>query len=206
MSILKAMLQASAGLGDPFWMMAPHARASAQATAEETQSSDEPLGIIELDENLADVDKPPEVPAGAYIGEVQDVQINTSQNKGNKYFAVKFVIPPDELPADLRDDFPDGAVLYWNRNLVPTKADRRAKFNLRKLIEALGLDSNVSTVDPNEWMGRPAKLRIVMGKWQGEDRAEIRSVEPAESAPPARTQQTRTEQTKAGGSKPRPRK
>lgn len=169
-SILKAMLCASAGLGDPFWFVSCHAPAD----------SDEPMGIIELDESLSDIEKPPELPAGTYTGEVQDVQIGQSQ-KGNRYFAVKFVIPADEIPKDIQEHFPDGAVLYWNRNIVPTKGDRRALFNLRKLIEALGLDSNTTSVDPNEWMGREARLRVTMGKWQGEDRAEIKSVEAAES-------------------------
>lgn len=182
MTILKAMLNASAGLGNSSALYAP---AGAGAS-----DDNEPIGIIELDDNLADVEKPAELPAGTYEGEVQDVQTPTS-GKGNKYFAIKFVIPPDEIPADLRDDFPDGATLYWNRQIVPTKNDRRAKYNLRRLIEALGLDSNTTSVDPNEWMGRRARLRVVMGKWQGEDRAEIRSIEAAERAP-ARAQAGKT--------------
>lgn len=148
-------------------------------------SDDDVLSVIELDESLADVEKPIELPASIYTGEVQDVQVQDSQ-KGNRYFAIKFVIPPEEIAADIRDEFPDGAVLYWNRNIVPSAKDRRAKFNLRKLIEALGLDSNTSTIDPNEWMGCKARLRVVMGKYQGEERAEIKSVDPAERAAPAR--------------------
>lgn len=176
MSILKAMLCASAGLGSVFHNMALSARGG---------DDNEPLGLIELDESLADVEKPAEIAAGVYVGEVQDVQIQQSQ-KGNRYFAIKFVIPPDELPADIRDDFEDGAILYWNRNIVPNGRDRRALFNLRKLVEAFGLDSNTNAIDPNEWMGRKARLRVVMGKWQGEDRAEIKAVEAAERAAPAR--------------------
>lgn len=148
-------------------------------------ADDEPIDIIEFEDNLAEVDKPPEIPAAVYTGEVQDVQTPTS-GKGNKYFAIKFVIPPDELPANIRDDFPDGAVLYWNRNIVPKGRDRRALFNLRKLLEALGIDANTTSVDPNEWMGRRARLRVVMGKYQGEERAEIKSLEAAERAPAAR--------------------
>lgn len=138
------------------------------------------LDAIEFEENLGDVEKPPELPAGVYVGEVQDVQKQVS-TKGNSYFAIKFVIPPENIPADLRDGFPDGAVLYWNRQVVPKAGDRRAMFNLRKLVESLGLSVDTNTVDPNEWMGRPAKLRVRMGKWQGEDRAEIAAVEVAES-------------------------
>jgi hypothetical protein len=154
-------------------------------TARLQAPADEPIGLIELEENLADVEKPPELPPNWYIGEVQDVQVQTS-GKGNQYFSIRFVIPPDELPADIREHFEDGASMYWNRNIVPNGKDRRALFNLRKLIEAFGLDSKTTTIDPNEWMGRTARLRVVMGKWQGEDRAEIRSVEAAEAAPAPR--------------------
>lgn len=145
------------------------------------------LDVLELDESLADVEKPPEIPAGAYVGEIQDVQVKDAQS-GNRYYAIKFVISPDNLPADIRDNWEDGAVLYWNRNIVPKKNDRRALYNLRKLMEALGFDANTTTIDPNEWMGREARLRIVHGKYQGETRAEIRAVEPAEAPAQARGQ------------------
>lgn len=147
-------------------------------------ADDEPLGVIELDENLSDVEKPKDIPPGRYNGEVQDVQEATSA-KGNTYFAIQFRIPPSELPADVAEEYEDGAVLYWNRILKPRgKTDRRALFNLRKFIEALGLDPNTSTIDPNEWMGQTARLQVATGKYQGEDRAEIRSVEAAEAPAP----------------------
>lgn len=143
---------------------------------------DDGLGIIELESNLSDVEKPLELPAGLYTGEVQDVQIGTSQ-KGNRYFQVKFVVPPSEIGADVADQFEDGAALFYNRVIVPEGRDRRALFNLRKFMEALGLDSNTTQVDPNEWMGRQARLKIVTEKYQGEERAQIKSVENAEAKP-----------------------
>ena len=141
----------------------------------------EGLGIISLDQNLSDIEKPPEVPPGLYTAEVQDVQVNTS-GKGNNYFAIRFVIPVNELPPDYAEHYEDGAVLFWNRQIVPKPNDRRALFNLRKLVTALGLSENVTEIDPNDWMGRTARLRVVHGKWQGENRAEIKSIEPAEQA------------------------
>lgn len=141
----------------------------------------EPIGIIELDSNLGDAEKPEEIPPGLYTAEVQDVQTPVS-GKGNTYFAIKFVIAPDDLAADYRDDYPDGAVLFWNRVIVPKKGDRRALFALRKFVESLGLDSNTTSIDPNEWMGRTARVRVAHGKYMGETRAEIKSVEAAEEA------------------------
>lgn len=184
MSYMKSMRLASSGLGSS---VAVHARrAAAAAPVVEDDDDDDVLSVLELDGNLADVEKPPEVPAGTYEGEVQGIEVQTSA-KGNKYFAIKFIIPQDELPADVRDGFEDGAVLYWNRQIVPTQKDARAKFNLRKLVEAFGLDSNTSQIDPNDWMGCRARLRIVMGKWQGEERAEIKAIESAEPKATART-------------------
>jgi len=151
---------------------------------------EESLDVIELEESLADVEKPAELPPGLYVGEVQDVQVATSA-KGNAYYAVRFMVPPDEIPADIQSDFEDGAALFWNRQIRPRDGkDRRALFNLRKFVEALGLDANTTSIDPNDWMGCRARLRVrhtinprdpSSGK-----RAEIASVEPLEDAAPVR--------------------
>jgi hypothetical protein len=156
----------------------------------------EPIGIIELDENLGDAEKPEEIPAGLYTAEVQDVQTPVS-GKGNTYFAVKFVISPDDLAADVRDDYPDGATLFYNRVIVPKKSDRRALFALRKFVESIGIDSNTTTIDPNEWMGRQARIRVAHGRYNGETRAEIKSVEAAEEAPARTATRTATPRGRA---------
>jgi|SRR6185436_4602952 Protein of unknown function (DUF669). len=161
--------------------------APVQQTEEKTKmANDEPMGIIELEDSLADVEKPQEIPAGKYVAEIQDVQERTSAN-GNTYYAIQFRVAPDELPADVAEEYEDGALLFWNRLLKPrSRSDRRALFNLRKFIEAIGLDANTTSIDPNDWMGRSARLHVALGKYQGEDRAEIRAVEAAEAAAPAR--------------------
>jgi hypothetical protein len=146
--------------------------------------AEEELSLIDLDQNLADVEKPPELPPGRYTGEVQGVEIKNSQ-AGNQYFAIKLVIPTDEIPADVAEHYEDGAILYWNRNIVPNGKDRRALYNLRKLIEALGLASNTSQINPNDWMGCKTRISVVHEKYQGENRAQIKMLEPAEAAKPA---------------------
>jgi len=148
-------------------------------------ATDEALGVIELDENLSDAEKPPELPAGVYTGEIQDVQRQTSK-AGNDFFAIKFVVPPEEIAADMQDAFEDGAILYWNRQIIPTGKDRRALFNLKKFIEAIGLDANTTSIDPNEWMGQRAKLRVRQERYQGELRSSISAVEPADEPAPSR--------------------
>lgn len=142
---------------------------------------DNELDIIELEDNLADVEKPAELPPGWYTAEIQDVQTAISQGKGNKYYAIKCVIPPDEISADVKDDFPDGATLSWNRQVVPKKGDRRSLFNLRKLMEAMGLDPNTTRIDPNEWMGCRVRVKVRHKPYEGEQRAEIAAIEAAEA-------------------------
>lgn len=156
----------------------------------------EPIGIIELDENLGDAEKPEEIPPGLYTAEVQDVQTPVS-GKGNTYFAIKFVVSPDDLPADIREDYPDGAVLFWNRVIVPKKGDRRALFALRKFVESIGIDSNTTSIDPNEWMGRQARIRVALDRYQGETRAQIKSVEAAEETAPRTTARATTPRGRA---------
>lgn len=152
---------------------------------EPQEAAEGDLDIIELEDNLSDVEKPPELPVGLYTAEVQDVQTAVSQGKGNKYYAIRLQVPPDEIPADLRDDFPEGAVLSWNRQTVPKKGDRRSLYSLRRLIEAMGLDANVTTIDPNEWMGCSVRIKVRHKPYEGEMRAEIGSIEAAEAQPRA---------------------
>lgn len=136
------------------------------------------LSIIELDGSLEDAEKPPELPPAVYTGEIQGVQLKDSQ-KGNQYFAISFKIPPDEIPANMRDHYEDGATMFYNRLMYPK--DARSKFNLKKFVQAIGLSTNTTVLDPNDWMGCQAKLRLRMGTFEGEKRAEIASVEPMEA-------------------------
>lgn len=144
-------------------------------------AEEETLDIIELEDNLADVEKPPELSPGMYTAEIQDVQVQVSQGKGNKYYAIKCVISVDDIPSDLREHFPDGVTLSWNRQLVPKKGDRRSLYSLRKLIEAMGLDAATTTIDPNEWMGSKVRVKIRQKPFEGEMRAEIAAIEAAEA-------------------------
>lgn len=142
--------------------------------AKEDQNEEE-LNVIELEENLADVEKPKELPPGNYIGEVNNVTAKTDKN-GAPYFAIQFTVPTDRIPADMQDEYPDGAQLFLNYLRSPTRgADARAKWRFKQFILALGLKADGSTFDPNDWMGRECRLIVAMGKGQdGEPRAEIK--------------------------------
>lgn len=165
-----------------------HARASEGDSSGGDEGSS-PVGILELEDSLDEATKPPELRQNRYLAEVQGVEEKTSGTSGNVYYAVKFLIPPEEIGADQRDDYPDGAVLYWNRQLKPKPGDRRAIFNLKKFMEALGLDTHVTSVDVNSWMGCRARLKVGQKPWDGEMRAQIDAVEAAEEGEGRREQE-----------------
>jgi len=143
----------------------------------------EELGIISLDVNLSDVERPPEIPVGKYVGEIQSVEIKTS-GQGNDYFAVRILVPAENIPAEVAEHYEDGALFFFNRLLVPKGNDRRSLWNLRQFVEKLGLDSNTNEINPNEWMNQ--NIGIVVGtekNLEGELRANVRSLFAAEEAP-----------------------
>jgi hypothetical protein len=78
----------------------------------------EELGIISLDVNLAEVERPPEVPVVRYVGEIQSVEIKTS-GVGNEYFAIRILVPAEHIPAEVAEHYEDGALFFYNRLLVP---------------------------------------------------------------------------------------
>jgi hypothetical protein len=153
------------------------------------------LGIISLEQNLSDVERPPELPVGRYVGEIQSVEIKTSA-QANDYFAMRILIPSESIPAEVAEHYEDGAIFFYNRLLVPKGNDRRSLWNLRQFIEKLGLDSNTSEVDPNEWMNQNIGVVIASERnLEGELRSTIRSLFAAEDAP-AREEEEE-EETKA---------
>jgi hypothetical protein len=145
--------------------------------------ADTELGIISLEENLSDVERPPEIPVGRYVGEIQSIEVKTSQ-QGNDYFAMQVLIPAENIPAEVAEHYEDGAKFFYNRLLVPKQGDRRSLWNLRQFVEKIGLDSNTTEVDPNEWMNQ--NIGVVIGSEKnldGELRSTIRSLFAAEDAP-----------------------
>jgi hypothetical protein len=141
------------------------------------------LGIIQLDQNLADIERPPEIPPGKYVGEIQSVEVKLS-GAGNNYFAIRILIPAENIPAEVAEHYEDGALMFYNRLLVPSGTDRRALWNLRQFVEKLGLDSNTNQINPNEWMNQSLGVVIGMEKnLEGEMRAGVKSLFAAEEAP-----------------------
>jgi hypothetical protein len=133
--------------------------------------------------NLADVERPPEIPVGKYVGEIQSIEMKTS-GQGNEYFAIRILVPAENIPAEVAEHYEDGAIFFYNRLLVPKGNDRRSLWNLRQFIEKIGLDSNTNEINPNEWMNQNVGIVVGMEKnLEGELRASVRSLFAAEDAP-----------------------
>lgn len=136
--------------------------------------TDAEMGIIELDGNLDETPEPELLPPGFYAAEVADVQVRQNQKGTGSYFSVKFMIPAENFPADYDvDNWPDGLPLYYNLLRVPTSADRRAKLNIKRWMETLGLPTDVSTIDPSTWIGRPANVKVEHSTYEGVTRESI---------------------------------
>ena len=122
-------------------------------------------------------------PVGKYVGEIQSIEMKTS-GQGNEYFAIRILVPAENIPAEVAEHYEDGAIFFYNRLLVPKGNDRRSLWNLRQFIEKIGLDSNTNEINPNEWMNQNVGIVVGMEKnLEGELRASVRSLFAAEDAP-----------------------
>jgi len=141
------------------------------------------LSTIELDEILDDIEPPPLLPKGWYEGSIRSVEERTSA-KENEYYNIAVMISPSQFPPDgeYGEFFPDGVQLYYNRILVPKAGDRRSMYRIGGFMKKLGVRTNVSVVDPSEWVGCNVKVRVDHGSWEGEDRMEIGALEASEEA------------------------
>ena len=137
-------------------------------------STDGELDILQLDQNLEDVPEPELLKPGYYAGEIQAVEVKENQKGTGRYYAIKFVIPTDEFPPDYEvDNHPDGLSLFYNLLRVPTAGDRRSISNIRKFMEKLGLSVCTNQINPNEWLGQRAKLKVIHNEYQGVKRENI---------------------------------
>jgi hypothetical protein len=141
------------------------------------------VDIIEIEGSLDEIEKPQDIKAGRYLAEITNVEIR--QGPKARYYAVTFVIPPEEFPSDqaeaLEESNPDGIQIYWNRVMVPRSgSDQRSLFRVKQWMATIGLDTATNRIDPSEWMGQQAMLVVQHGTWQGEKRPEIKRVEKAD--------------------------
>lgn len=147
-------------------MSAPFARGT-------IMSEENTVSIIEFSEDISTAEAPLPLPVGEYIATIEAVETRESA-KGNLMIPVTFRISPDDYPADYNaENNPDGVTLRYFRLMA--EETPRNKYNLRKFCEAIGAKMG-KRIDPSEWLGLTAKLKIRHEKYEGEDRASIESI------------------------------
>jgi len=135
---------------------------------------DDSLDVLELDQNLDDYPEPELLPPAWYKAEIQNVTQRTNQKGTGRYYAVEIVIPPENFPPDYdTDNWPDGLKLFYNLLRVPTSGDRRSVANIKRFMASLGLAIDTPRIDPNEWIGRPVRVKVEHGTWEGNRREQI---------------------------------
>jgi len=135
----------------------------------------EQTSIIEYTSDLSEAEAPVPLPAGDYPAEIRSVERKTS-SKGNDYINVTFMIAPEAYPADYTEGSEEGTILSYGR-LSPDE-NQRARYNMRKFCEAIGAKMGKS-LDLNEWVGLSAIVTVAHETYEGEDRANIKKVNPA---------------------------
>lgn len=139
---------------------------------EEKKTMSEVPSVVQFSEDLASAEAPVPLPPGDYPATIRAAEIKTSQ-KGNKYCSVQFFIAAESYPADFTEGDPDGMILVYNN--VQMEDNQRARYRLRKFIEAIGGKLGAS-VDVNDWIGLTATVSVQHDTWEGEVRASIGKV------------------------------
>jgi hypothetical protein len=133
--------------------------------------------IVSLDMNLDDYEDFEPLPNGGYPFTVLKAELRTS-DKGNEYYYQTLQIHPDDFPPDYaRENAPDGLNLNYSRLQKPTASNRRSITAVKNYMRAIGVPTNVSTIDPAVWEGKTGKVFIKKGTYNGEPTNEIKSIE-----------------------------
>jgi hypothetical protein len=141
----------------------------------EIADDDEVGSIVEYSESIADTEKPALIAKGKYEGELREVTVEVGKEKGRRYFAEVWVIPPEAFPADYDlANAPDGLVLSYNR--TSAEDNQKSRFRLKEHFKALGLKPPGRQVDTGSMIGARAMLEIDYDTYEGVEREIIRRI------------------------------
>lgn len=151
--------------------------ATEPVTTKKESKMSEKNGILELDMNLEDYEDFEPLPDASYPGTITLAEMRTS-DKGNDYYYVTFQVHPDDYPADYSvDNAPEGINLVYARVQKPDPRNRRSITGVKNFLRAIGADLKSSTINPGEWEGKKAKLKLGHQNWNGLDINTIDAVE-----------------------------
>lgn len=131
------------------------------------------IGVVELDTTLDDTPEPELLPQGMYPAELVNCEAR-HDSKGVARYNFRFVISPDDFPPDYDvNNYPDGKSLYWGLMKVPTRNDNRSILALRRFMQTLDVPTDVTKVNPSEWIGRRVLLKVEHDTYEGNTRESI---------------------------------
>jgi hypothetical protein len=150
----------------------PVAETEIITTVNETKQKEHKMSdkstILELDMDLDQVEDFQPLPDGEYPASVTQAEMRTS-DKGNDYYYMIFQIHPNDFPADYApENAPEGMNLVYARVQRPDPKNRRSITGVKNLMRALGISLKTSTINPGDWEGKKAKLRVKKQEWNGE--------------------------------------
>lgn len=137
--------------------------------------------IVELDQNLDSYADFELLPKSNYPAECVLAEKRVSDN-GNEYYYTNWKIDPSDYPPDYDpENAPEGTTLNYSRVQAPKSNDRRSITNVKRLMKAMGLDLKTRVINPEEWIGRKAKLVVGVETFNGERRNNIVRIESLEA-------------------------
>ena len=132
------------------------------------------MGLLNFSKNIADAEAPPQLPVGEYNGMCIAATDKEAASSGNPMLVLTLQIPRSEFPADFDPgDGVDDLTFTWNIVSRDIPADR---WRMKNVCKAFGVAMS-QNIDPNEFVGKQARVRTRMGKdLENNQRAEISGV------------------------------
>lgn len=152
------------------------AKSNAVQAVEEEVVAEEIPSIIEFSEDVDTQEAPSPLPAGVFIGEIQEATVQKSK-AGKLYCKTVWLIGSDQYPADFVDGPDEGVLLMYFR--APLEDNAGARSSLRRFCEAVGYTVK-KHFDASELLGLQARLTIVHDSYNGTRRASIKELASAE--------------------------
>jgi hypothetical protein len=114
--------------------------------------------LFRYEENIQEAERPEVLPERTYVGTIVDVR-RTSTNTGKSNLTLSIMIPPENYPADFKEEnAPDGVtVRFKSQDLSPDTP--RGKYNAKRLAEAMGLSSTVN-LKKSDFMDKRVKIEV----------------------------------------------
>jgi hypothetical protein len=131
---------------------------------------------VEYQEDIANAKAPAPLPVGKYHASIVEAKPLIGVQKGTKYAAVTFLVPAAQYPADYTDGPPDGTKIIYRRVSMETTA--MGAFMMSRFVKAIGAPTG-RRVELADWIGREATIEVAHTMYEGQQRHEIKAVEPA---------------------------